>query len=76
MVQTTQVKFTDKTSALLERIKVDLTKLFGEDKIRIESVPAPVKYGNSIDIVYLHKNRSEKAWFSLFFTITLPKKQG
>jgi hypothetical protein len=76
MVQTTQVKFTDRTLVLLEKIKADLAKIFGEGKIRIESVPEPVKLGKSVDISYLHKNRTEEAWFSLFFTIVLPLKEG
>jgi hypothetical protein len=66
MVQATQVKFTDKTSTLLQKIKDDLTKIFGEGKIRIEAVKEPVKYGYSVDIKYLHRIGLKKLGFHYF----------
>jgi len=76
MVQTAQVKFTDNTSVLIQKIKDDLARIFGNEKIRIASVPEPIKNGISIDLLFLHKKRNEAAWFSLFFTIVFPLKEG
>ncbi len=75
-MQAVKTNSANKTVLLLQRLQADISKLVGKENVKLCKMIEPVLNSYSVDVFMKNALWPEGMWYSLFFTVSLPPKEG